>query len=614
MKKIISLLTVMALLIAASSCKKDDPDPVPTLTFASAALSCQVGNTATCADVATSSVPAGGAISYSISNTNIATINATTGVITPVSAGTTTVTATQAAAPGKNATASATYSLTITAPDPTLTFAAGPYTCVVGSTSACTWIATSSVPTGGAITYSVTPTTVATINATTGAITPVAAGTATVTATQAASPGKNTEATATYTLTITGLSITSFAPIFGGVGYEVVITGTNFDGATASNNVVSINGVQTDVPTDISATSLTVHVPKGATGAGEISVKVGNQTASKGTFTEYATVTTLAGDGTQGFQDGTGLKAKFYTPGSLTLDNNGNILVADYGNSRVRSVTVDGAATTLADHSDGFNEPWGIAVDKSTGLVYVSDRSTNLIKRINLGTGAVSTYAGSTYSGDGHNDGTDLTDVQFDQPHGLAVDAFSNVYVTDRWFCLVREIVSAGYVFPIAGNATSGYVNGSGANTALYFPDGIAVEPNGQFLLVADYSNNAIRKITVQGAIEISTFVGGTADHHSSGSADGTGTAAQFYNPAGLAMDAAGNAYVADYNNNLIRKVTPAGVVTTIAGMVSPGDGGYLDGLGPFTKIYQPWGITVTADGSAIYVSDGTNRIRKIVP
>jgi DNA-binding beta-propeller fold protein YncE len=614
--KMLSLLLVMALLSTINSCKKDNPDPVPTLTFAAATLSCQIGSVAACSNVATSSIPSGGAISYASSNSAVATVDANTGVVKAVTAGTATITATQVAVPGKNEVATATYALTITAPDPTptLTFAAGPYACVVGSSTACTWIATSSVPTGGAITYSITPTTVATINATTGAVTPVAAGTATVTATQAASAGKNAAGTASYTLTVTGLSITSFDPVFGGVGYTVVITGTNFDGVTASNNIVTINGVATDVPTNISTTSLTVHVPKGATGAGDIVVKVGNQTANKGTFTEYATVTTLAGFGTQGFQDDTGLKAKFWTPGGLALDNDGNILVADYGNSRVRKVTVDGVTTTLADNTNGLAEPWGIAVDKSTGYAYVSDKSTNLISKINLSSGNVSVYAGSTYAGDGHDNGTDLTDVQFDQPHGLAVDGFSNIFMTDRWFSLVREVVEGGFVISVGGNGTSDYINGNGSNSAFYFPDGIVVEPGGNFLYVADQTNNAIRKITIQGSVDISSFVGGTVDHHSSGSADGTGSAASFNGPSGLAIDAAGNLYVADYNNNLIRKVTPAGVVTTIAGMVNAGDGGYLDGLGPFTKIYQPWGITVAPDGSAIYVSDGTNRIRKIVP
>ena len=504
---------------------------------------------------------------------------------------------------------------TPTAPDPTptLTFATGPYTCEVESSSACTWIATSSIPTGGAITYSVDPVTVATVNATTGAITAVGAGTATVTATQAAATGKNATATATYSLTVTGLSITSFTPTFGGVGYTVTITGTKFDGTTAANNIVKINGVTTATPTNVSATSLTVLVPKGATGAGNITVQVGTQTATKGTFTEYATVTTLAGDGTQGLMDAVGLKAQFWSPAGLTLDNSGNILVADYGNSSVRSINTDASVTTIATYPD-FHEPWGIAVNKTSGKVYVSDRSTNLIKIINLSDNSVTTYAGSNYSGDGHDTGTDLTDVQFDRPQGLAFDGFDNLYVCDYWYSLIREVVSAGYVFEIAGNNTSSYVNGNGTSAGFYFPDGIAVEPNGNFLLVADKGNNCIRKITIQGSIATTTFVGSSTG--SGGTTDGTGTDARFSHPAGLTMDAAGNTYVVDNNNGgngLIRKITPAGVVTTLAGSMSD-NVQYLDGLGPFARIYSPVGITVAADGSAIYVSDGTNRIRKIVP
>jgi sugar lactone lactonase YvrE len=609
------VLLLVICLFAINGCQKDNPDPIPVLTFATpTALSCIVGSTSVCSNVATSSFASGGAISYSISNASVATVNATTGAITPVSAGTAIVTASQAAQRGKNEAASATYTLTITAPDPTpvLTFAAGPYTCSVGSSGACSWVATSTVPTGGAITYSITPTTVATINATTGAITPISAGTATVTATQSASVGKNSQATATYTLTVTGLSITSFTPAFGGVGYSVTITGTNFDGVTAANNHVTINGVVTAIPTNISSTSLTVLVPKGATGAGSIEVKVGTQTATKGTFTEYATVTTLAGDGTQGYKDDTGLKAQFNTPGGLALDNEGNILVADYGNALVRSITVDGVVTTIPGTTSEFSEPWGITVSKTSGLAYVSDRSTHLIKKVNLSSGTVTTFAGST---DGDDNGTDLTNAQFDQPHGLAFDGFGNLYVADRWYSLVREIVSAGYVTTLAGNTTSSYVNGNGTSSGFYFPDGIAVEPNGNFLLVADYTNNCIRKVTIQGTIQVSTFAGASpADNGNGGTTDGTGTSARFGGPSGLAMDDAGNTYVADYSNGLIRKITPAGVVTTLAGQPSIADGAYLDGLGPFTKIYLPWGITVAADGSAIYVSDGTNRIRKIVP
>jgi len=510
-----------------------------------------------------------------------------------------------------------------TPPVPTLTFSTPTaFSCSAG----CTNVATSSIPTGGAITYAISnqsvSTGIATVNATTGAITPIAPGTATVTATQAAMAGKNSEGSATYTLTITGLSITSFTPLFGGVGYSVTITGTNFDGATASNNIVKINGVQTATPTNISTTSLTVLVPKGAQGAGDITVTVGSNTASKGTFTEYATVTTLAGDGTQGWNDATGLKAKFWSPAGLAIDNSGNLLVADYGNNHVRSVTTsEGVVTTVAgDGSYGYqdgngtgaklNEPWGITVNKTSGIAYVTDRGDNHIRTINLTSGAVGTYAGST---DGNDDGTDLTDVKFDQPRGLTFDAFDNLYVVDRWYSLIREVVSAGYVITIAGDNTSDYINGNGTSSAFYFPDGIVIDPDGNNLYVADYTNNCIRKITIQGSIDVSTFAGKAPGGSSSSNIDGTGTDARFSGPSGLAIDANGNLYVADTNHNLIRKITPAGVVTTIAGQVDPGDAGYLDGLGPFTKIYQPVGIAVDAD-ETIYVSDGTNRIRKIVP
>ena len=239
--KISSIILTVAFLCTLSACKKDNPtvDPTPTLTFATpSTLSCSMG----CANAATSSIPTGGAITYAISNqsvaSGVATINASTGAIIPVASGTATVTATQAALAGKNMPAQASYALTIVIidPTPTLTFATPTaLTCTTGCTNA----ATSSITAGGAITYAISnqsvPNGVATINATTGAITPVASGTATVTATQAALAGKNVQGTASYTLTIIGLAITSFTPEFGGVGYSVTIIGTNFDGTNAAN-------------------------------------------------------------------------------------------------------------------------------------------------------------------------------------------------------------------------------------------------------------------------------------------------------------------------------------------------------------------------------------------
>ncbi len=507
-----------------------------------------------------------------------------------------------------------------TAPDPspTLTFATpSALSCSTG----CTNVATSSIPTGGPISYTISDPNIATINATTGAITPVSPGVATVTATQAAMAGKNTQGTTTYSLTITGLSITSFAPEFGGVGYSVVITGTNFDGITAANNIVKINGVQTATPTSISSTSLTVLVPRGARGAGNITVSVASKTATKGTFTEYATVTTFAGDGTQNWKDATGTSSQFYTPAGLAFDNSGNLLVADYNNNRIRSITTDGVVSTIGgdgsfDYQDGqgtsakMNQPWGIAVNKTTGYIFITDRGDDHIRKINS-TGYVSSYAGST---EGNANGNTLANAQFYQPQGIAIDGFNNIYVTDRWNSLIRDIVSGGYVLTIAGNNTSAYINGNGSSSAFYFPDGLAIDPSGDNMYIADHTNNCIRKLVIQGGNDATTFAGSSvANNGAGGFIDGTGTGARFSGPSGLAIDADGNLYVADNGNGMIRKITPAGVVTTVAGRPNlPDSDQYKDGLGPFCSIYQPLGIAVDAIGD-IYITDGTNRIRKIV-
>ena len=503
-------------------------------------------------------------------------------------------------------------------PVPTLTFATPT---ALSCSAGCSNVATSSIPSGGVISYSISDPSIATVNATTGAITPVSAGVATVTATQATLAGKNAQGTATYALTITGLSITSFTPDFGGVGYTVVITGTNFDGTTASNNIVKINGVQTATPTSITSTSLTVLVPRGARGAGNITVTVAAKTATKGTFTEYATVTTFAGDGTQNWKDATGTAAQFYTPAGLAFDNSGNLLVADYANNRIRSITSAGVVSSIAgdgsyDYLDGqgtaseTNQPWGITVNKTTGNIYFTDRGDDHVRKINS-TGYVSTYAGST---EGNENGTTLANAQFYQPQGIAIDGFNNIYVADRWNSLIRDVVSGGFVTTLAGNNTSGYINGNGTSSVFYFPDGLAIDPSGNNMYIADYTNNCIRKLVIQGSNDASTFAGSSvADNGASGFTDGTGTVARFSGPSGLAIDTDGNLYVADFNNGLIRKITPAGIVSTVAGNHDfPGGVLYKDGLGPFTAIYNPTGIAVDALGD-IYITDGTNRVRKIV-
>ena len=247
-----------------------------------------------------------------------------------------------------------------------------------------------------------------------------------------------------------------------------------------------------------------------------------------------------------------------------------------------------------------FTNPEGIAVDSGSNI-YVADTFNRVIRKITP-SGLVSTLAGSMRVM-GITNGTG-TNAQFNTPAGIAVDSGSNVYVADTNNNMIRMITPSGVVTTLAGQAgMSGTANGTGTNAQFYLPFGIAVD-SGSNVYVGDYGNNMIRKITPAGTV--STLAGSTL----SGTANGTGSSAQFYNPKGVAVDSGSNVYVVDYGNYTIRKVTSAGVVTTLAG--TPKTSGSLDGVGTNAQFYYPVGITVDS-GSNLYVSDFENFIiRKI--
>ena len=157
----------------------------------------------------------------------------------------------------------------------------------------------------------------------------------------------------------------------------------------------------------------------------------------------------------------------------------------------------------------------------------------------------------------------------------------------------------------LAGNGSSGSADGTGADARFYYPEGVAVDGDGN-VYVADTSNHTIRKITPAGVV---TTLAGTAE--SSGSADGTGADARFYYPEGVAVDGDGNFYVTD-SKDAIRKITPAGVVTTWAGTAQ--EGGFVDGIGPSARFNSPSGVAVDGVGN-VYVADRWNHaIRKVTP
>jgi len=274
-------------------------------------------------------------------------------------------------------------------------------------------------------------------------------------------------------------------------------------------------------------------------------------------------VSTFAGSGFAGRNDATGLLASFAQPTGIAIDKLGNLFVADAGNGRIREITSAGVVTTVAgtdstgaingaDTSATFFDPLGVAVSGS-GNVYVADAGNNLIRLISGG--SVSTFAGIL------NTGTSTTLSPFNNPTGVALDALGNVFVANYLDNNIMKVTPAGLVSIYAGSPTgdSGANNGPAANATFFYPNNVAVDKDNN-VYVSDGVNNMIRKITPDGTV--STLAGSGA----TGAIDSTGVNASFNGPSGLAVDAAGNVYVADSNNNLIRKITPAGVVTTVAG------------------------------------------------
>ncbi|MEL1242834.1 HYR domain-containing protein, partial [Flavobacterium sp. DGU11] len=242
-----------------------------------------------------------------------------------------------------------------------------------------------------------------------------------------------------------------------------------------------------------------------------------------------------------------------------------------------------------------FNNPRSIVIDNA-GNYYIVDSENSAIRRITPG-GIVSTLAGGTL---GNANGTG-TNAGFQQPAGMDIDANGNLYLADQSNHTIRKITPAGVVTTLAG-AYAGFNNGTGSNALFNFPTDVAVDANGN-VYVVDQGNNAIRKITPGGVV--TTLAGGTQ-----GSANGTGTAAQFYFPRQLAFDADGNIIVADTNNNLLRKVTPSGVVTTFAGT---NGSGYVDGPLSSAKFGQLQVLQNDTAGN-LFIYDSNARIRKITP
>ncbi|HKE46612.1 MAG TPA: NHL repeat-containing protein [Rhodanobacteraceae bacterium] len=336
---------------------------------------------------------------------------------------------------------------------------------------------------------------------------------------------------------------------------------------------------------------------------------------------EAQTIDTIAGDGNVGFSGdgGQATDAEISEPVGAVVDAAGNFYFADSNNQRIRKVT-GGIITTFAGNGvagyagDGgpateaqLHSPAMIAVD-GAGNLYIADTLNAAIRKVSTG-GIITTFAGTGLGGFS-GDGGPATSAQLFQPVGVAFDAAGDLYIGDGGNQRIRKVATDGTITTVAGNGTFGFAGDGGPATEaeLRNPAGVAVDGAGN-LFIADTQNERIRRVAPDGTID--TIAGnGTAGFGGDG---GPGTAAELSFPLDVGVDAAGDVFVADTLNNRIRKVTPDGTITTVAGN---GQGGFSgDGGDPVdAEIASPNGVF--SDRSAtLYISDTANvRIRKVLP
>ena len=347
--------------------------------------------------------------------------------------------------------------------------------------------------------------------------------------------------------------------------------------------------------------------------AGNIYVAdAGNDTIRK--ITPAGVVSTLAGSpGQAGSADGTGSAARFNSPEGVAVDSAGNVYVADTGNDTIRMITPAGVVTTLAGtpgkagSNDGagsaalFNSPEGVAVD-SAGNIYVADTGNDTIRMMMPGS-PYSTMTWGTAGKPGSADGPGI-DALFNRPEGVAVDSAGNVYVADTGNDTIRKITASammvGMTTTLAGSPDQpGSVDGTGSAALFDSPEGVVVDSAGN-VYVADTGNDTIRMI-MSGSMVMT--LAGTAGQ--SGSVDGTGSAARFSGPEGVAVDSAGNVYVADTGNDTIRKLSTPSVPAQsgLTGTSLVPVNAALTGLQPSTTYYYEVEATNsvgTTDGSIL--------------
>jgi uncharacterized protein (TIGR03437 family) len=333
-------------------------------------------------------------------------------------------------------------------------------------------------------------------------------------------------------------------------------------------------------------------------------------------------ISTVAGIGVHGFtgDGGPATAANLAFPAGITFDSSGNLYIGDTANSRVRKVDTNGTITTFAGTGDfgdfgdtnvatkaGINRPYGLAIDKA-GNLYIADTYNDSIRKVAASSNIMSTFAGNGMQGFG-GDGGGATGALLDTPTALVLDPAGNLYIADTLNNRIRKVGTDGNMTTFAGNGNAAPFGDGGPATSasLNHPEGLAIDNAGN-IYVADTESHRVRKVAPGGTI---TTVAGNGSGGFQGDG-GPATKASLYYPKGLAIDASsGNLYIADWLNSRIRVVTPDGNIFTVAGN---GEYDYNGDGGPATSaaLRFPWGLTVDAAGK-VYVADDENSVIRLL-
>ncbi len=344
------------------------------------------------------------------------------------------------------------------------------------------------------------------------------------------------------------------------------------------------------------------------------------------TSVSYGTIATFAGKGgTPGYtgDGGAATAATLGTPACVALDAAGNVFVSDSTFHVVRRVNAAGTISTFAGNgtagytgdnnaatSAQLNGPNGCALD-AAGNLYIADSGNNVVRKVTVATGVITTVAGTGSAGFS-GEGAPPILANLNHPFGVAIDAAGNLLIADTENQRVRKVsFAANTIVTVAGKGTYGYTGDGGPATAaeLYNPEGLLVTSGGDILVVEE-ANGVVRKIAATSG-NIST-IAGSVKYGFAGDG-GAATNAQLQGPTAVAMDSAGNLYIADTGNMEIRRVAMDGTIVTVAGNGTSGFTG--DGKASTSaNLNRPRGVAIGA-GGAMYIADTGNAVvRKVAP